>query len=444
MVAAVLEHHPTSSDVKQRWAALLTFVALMALSVMSLQYARFLAHAQGDPGRAADSRTIERPSSPPTAAHPGPTRQPQGPKPPNDHPPTARSSAPDPPTQLAMGPTPNVLAIESRPFRLSRNQLPPRFRQYETKRFVVLSDAEVSWTRHQAERLERAHHQFHRWCKRMDLQPKPIRHKLVAVFFADRDDYVSFAEEYENVTEPWMCGFYSPANDRLVFYDIETSPDLINARSQLQRMHEHINIIRYGPAHHHANVAPDENVHRSDSLERLRDYHEKQQERIEKYIEQMSAATTLHEAIHQLLFHTRIQSPYVQYPLWVSEGLATAFETDTPRNAFGPGFEYEPRRQRFREHLQNDNLIPLEEFVTIVRPPNDRDGVDVLYHQSYALMTYLNRYHDDALLTYLKRMGDRRPGALSADQHRAVFEQCFGDISRLENQWLVHERASLD
>ena len=38
---------------------------------------------------------------------------------------------------------------------------------------VVLSDASAAWTRHQAERLERAHHQFLRFADRMNLRPLP-------------------------------------------------------------------------------------------------------------------------------------------------------------------------------------------------------------------------------------------------------------------------------
>ena len=111
-----------------------------------------------------------------------------------------------------------------------------------------------------------------------------------------------------------------------------------------------------------------------------------------------ATGTTVHEAIHQLMFHTGVQTPHIEYPLWICEGLATAFETDDPDAAFGPDHEYAPRRDRFDLLLGADQLIELRQLVTYARMPDDSDEtVQALYHQSYALVTWMSRFRRDEL-----------------------------------------------
>jgi len=96
-------------------------------------------------------------------------------------------------------------------------------------------------------------------------------------------------------------------------------------------------------------------------------------------------ATTVHEAVHHLSYHTRIQKAAVQYPLWSGEGLATAFETSTPDKQFGPEYDFPPRRERFDRLLAAERLIPLRSFVGLDRMPDGRrETVHTVYNQAYA------------------------------------------------------------
>lgn len=281
------------------------------------------------------------------------------------------------------------LTKDSQPYRQTRNLLSGSFREYETRRFVVLSNADAQWSRTQAEYLERAHHQFMRFANRLNLRPLPLKHKLVCVLFEHQRDYRAFAAAHDDIHDPWIVGHYSPSHDRVVFF------------------------------------------HRSeeDQLDRP---------------SRAAIATTIHEAIHQLHFHTRIKSINVQYPLWICEGLATAFETDAPNQAFGPDHEYAPRRDRFQLLLKDDQLLPLRAIVAVTQlDANRQDTVAALYHQSYAFVTWANRFRTTQLRAYLNAMLQEPPGQVNEQRHLAIFQQAFGNIEAVEQQWLAHERRLL-
>lgn len=303
------------------------------------------------------------------------------------------------------------LSAESDSFETARSLLPERFVEYESTRFVIMSDAKPRWTRTQAGLLERTYHQFNRYCRRLGLTPQPLRHKLVCVLFEDHADYQQFARAHDGVTAEWISGYYSPMHDRIVFYNIQTNPAFADA---------------FVPR-----AASQNNMLASN---RIADDYAK-----------AATATTVHEAVHQLAFHTRIQSPHIQNPLWISEGLATAFETDQTNKAFGPEFDYAPRRRQFQKLLETGELIPLRKLVGYTEMPgNDDDTITAVYHESYALVTWLSRYRRRELQGFLRAMTSEPPGRPSAQRHLAIFQNAFGDVDTLERAWLRSERDKMD
>ncbi|TVQ56117.1 MAG: DUF1570 domain-containing protein [Phycisphaerales bacterium] len=341
--------------------------------------------------------------------------------------------------------TQHSLPRESKSLRLAQEALPRQFRTHETRRFIVLSDADPQWTRQQAERLERAHHQFHRFARRHGLEPLPLEHKLVCILFEHYDDYREFAMNHDEVADPWIAGYYAPADDRIVFYNIESNPDLLRARTKLSQLERDMNIIigEADQAEQSGDTARAETLRHNAS--QYHDHMQSERERIESFAKQVMTATTVHEAVHQIAFHTRVQSPFVHYPLWISEGMATAFETDTPGQAFGPDHDYAPRRDTFEDLLGKQQLLPVAELVQLT----DLNGapswyVRAVYHQSYALFTWMNRFRAEDLRTYLQRMREQPPGRQSRERHLKIFTECFGDPDRLERAWLRHEKRSLN
>ncbi|MBT8485727.1 MAG: DUF1570 domain-containing protein, partial [Phycisphaerae bacterium] len=318
------------------------------------------------------------------------------------------------------------LRADSHVLRRTRGVLPPRFRAYETTRFIVLSDASPRWTQTQAERLERTFHQFHRYANRIGLRPLPLAHKLVCVLFADRHAYQQFAARHDGVQDPWIAGYYAPQNDRIVFYASDANPSVVEARSRIEQMQADLvslareaSVARNRGQHEHAAVLRRHH-------DRYRDHVRREIVRVESFAEEVNIATTVHEAIHQLMFHTGVQTVEVQYPLWISEGLATAFETASTSQAFGPDHEHAARRATFDALWREGRMLTLGALVTTTEIANDDELVELLYHQSYALVSWMSRFRRAELQRYLNLMRSEPPGRLSAARHREVFERAFG------------------
>ena len=286
--------------------------------------------------------------------------------------------------------THHQLSGDSESYRAARQLLPRGFRTHETRRFVVLSNAGRRWTRSRTKLLERTFNEFERYAGRLDLRPVPLRHKLVCVLFDRREDFAEFARDHDGVNESWGLGYYSPAHARTVFFNGETEPGA------------------------------------------------------DEFAARRSVATAIHETIHQLHFEKQVLSVHVQYPLWCVEGLATAFETVAPEAPFGPDFEFQPRRDRFRRLVQYDQIFSLRELVQLDRMPDQRrQTVHTIYNQSYAVASWLARHRAKELRRYLMSMLKEPPGRPSPARHLDLFEQAFGDVDQLEGAWLRDEWRTL-
>ncbi len=297
------------------------------------------------------------------------------------------------------------LPKESRSYRSARSALPARFVETQTQRFVVLSDANPAWTESQAALLEQTYHQFERYFRKLQIAPGSLRHKLVCVLFDRLEDYQQFARTNDGVTAAWISGYYSPRHDRVVFYDIEANSYTETLASWGQQSREAL-------ASHQARAV---------------------------------IATTVHEAVHQLIFHTGVQSARIQNPLWISEGLATSFETDRPAETFGPDRDYSVRVRELQRLLEADQLIPLRRLVQYTEMPDDRDEtIAAVYHQSYALVTWMTRFRRLELARYIQELREEPSGRPSGARHLEIFESVFGDTDELETKWLRYERDRID
>lgn len=333
--------------------------------------------------------------------------------------------------------------------RLARSRLNGSFKRYTTEHFVVFSDADVSWTRKQMTRLERAHHQFFRFAESMDLNPISLDRRLVCILFGNHDDFARFGRTHDDVHHGWIAGYYASGPNYVVFYNTEDSPSLDQARQVIareqERLEELVRELRSARADRNSELA----AHLESERKRFETHIAEQQQRIVLAADESVTAKTLHEAVHQIAFNAGIQSRYREYPFWLSEGLATCFETDRPNGAFGPAYEYDRRREVFSEILHDGRLIPLKQFVIQTDVPHGSNAMaEVMYHQSYAFMTWMARFRAEELRTYLILMAAAPSdpagppsGSLSHHQHLALFKQCFGDPGKVERDWLRWEQS---
>jgi len=335
--------------------------------------------------------------------------------------------------QLSRGRT---LDKTSRPYEHARRLLPDTFKERTTRHYIIFSDADPTWVREQGELLERTHDQFIRFATRLGLRPLPITHKLVAIAFENQKQFNSIAGR-DGVPWPgFIAGYYSPSEDRLVFYHAESNANIAQGRRELEEMLDEIEAIRWASRRARLVGRRDDAREIAKGLDKRVDTFNDREQRLNLLARQRSISVTVHEAVHQLMFHTRVQAPGVHQPRWLTEGLAVAFETDAPKSRFGPAHEYEPRRQAFWQLLDDDKLLPLRKLVTSKKT----SGAE--YSQSYALVTWMCRYRRPELRDYMRRLNALPPGSVSPKTHLAVFEDSFGDIERLEQRWLKFERRT--
>ncbi len=321
----------------------------------------------------------------------------------------------------------------------------PEFTQLKSKHFVIVSDAPGYVIQGHATRLERTLHEFNRDANRLDLRPLPLRYRLVCVLFDERDDYAAFARSHDDIHADWIAGYYTPKHDRAVFYNAHSNPGVLKAHDDLANLESNVQDARQQArqASRKGEASNARQMHRE--IEQYRQHLNQQRREVEQFTEHLSTATTVHETVHQLMFHTQVQSPYVEYPFWISEGLATAFETESISTSFGPDFEFDLRRDAFEELVRNEQLVDLQSFVTIIRPPTgDPNAVHILYHQSYALVTWMHRYRRAGLVKYMNLMRSHEPGRLTEPENVRIFERAFGNIAQLERAWLKEERSRID
>lgn len=321
------------------------------------------------------------------------------------------------------------LAAVSGASRAAQQRLSDRFAIHQTNRFVLFSDVPADLTLQSAHWVERAHEEFMRFARECDLRPLPLQHKLVCVLFDRREDYLAFAQSHDGLSNVAFTGYYSPRWDRVVF-SVDDNPaarrgvdSTVTAQARPAAAKSLLGFEDGAAAAASNPCSTDHHTHAPASFGN-------------------APAKCIHETIHQLMFHTRLMRSDVQYPLWICEGLSTAFETDAPDEPFGPDRDYAPRLEAFEQLKQREDLVPLRDLVTVTHISSSKSRLlRVVYQQSYSLVTWMCRERKAELRQYLSLMRQQPSGRMSATRHLDIFEQAFGDIDRLESAWLEYEKT---
>lgn len=318
--------------------------------------------------------------------------------------------------------------------------LGPSFVRTETDHFVILSDADRGWTRERARLLERTALQFRRVMERISYPMVPPEKKLLCVFFEKHEMYRGFASVQDGVEASWIAGYYTGLANRAVFYDDRTGPSFLTAYSRLDGHQETVEQTRAQVISLRRQKDMDGARNLSEQADNLERELKRERARLLEEVRESSESKAIHEATHLLAFNCGVQSRTREYPFWLTEGLASSFETSNPNAAFGPDRPTEYRESEF-VRASHVGLIPLEEFVGMTTvPENDGDLADVLYAQAYSLFAYLYRYERQALGAYLQDVWTQDTGVRSTESHRELFVKHFGRIGALEHRWKTRSK----
>lgn len=316
-------------------------------------------------------------------------------------------------------------------------KLGPGFSRSETEHFVILSNTEREWTRSRGVLLERAHHQFFRVMDRLEHPAHPPASKLLCVLFKDHAGYAEFGRRADGVEAPWVAGYYASLSNRIVFYDDRTSPAFQQAFGKLDEYRAEAAALRKESMTAKRERLPEKAEALSAQAEDLDRRVELERTRLRREATLTSESKTIHEAIHLLSFNCGLQSRSRQYPFWLTEGLATAFETDAANAAFGPDHSTAARQEEFEANSGKGRLFEMAVLVSLSAPPDRAaETADVLYSQSYALLTYLYRYERKALSAYFSDFWAEPAGFVKPQRQYDLFRARFGDPAALERRML--------
>jgi len=341
-------------------------------------------------------------------------------------------------SELARVPGAALRADEDAVGRL-RRLVGPAFVRFDTPHFVIVSDCAPEWTAARGDLLERARSQFYRVADRLGTPVYPHAHKLLCVLFHDHDKYQAFARAQDGLEAKWVAGYYATLSNRVVFYNDASSPAYEAARVKLKGYEQQMRQTRER-AEEAVRQRNDELARRLHaSADDLAMQIKRERDRIGEKAAASAAAKTLHEAVHLLAFNCGLQLPDRDYPFWLSEGLASSFETDRPHGAFGPDRPWVTgtRKGRFEELRRDGRLAPLGELVRVGDVPRwDGETADAMYSQGYALFGALFQQDPLGMGRYIQSLGDEPPGRISPERQVELFVAAFGDIDEVDRRVL--------
>jgi Protein of unknown function (DUF1570) len=333
-----------------------------------------------------------------------------------------------------------VLPVDEAKIKATRRELGPEFLRYETAHFVILSDCSADWSRTRGELLEQTRQAFFQIAGKLHVPAYPHPEKLVCVLINDHERYQQFAKTSDGLSASWVAGYYATHSNRVVFYNDATSPTTAAARDRLSSYEKNLRDTRdrADRADHDQQSDLARRLHASadDMAKQI------QQEKAElgKHAAACSVAKTIHEATHLLAFNTGLQLPDHDYPFWLSEGLATSFETEDANNAFGPdrSIGTASRRERFETMCREGKLLPLEELIGLGEVPGwDGETAETMYSLGHALFVNLYRTSPQQLGAYIMAISEGPSGQIGRERQVQLFARYFGSVDSVERR-LAH------
>lgn len=305
------------------------------------------------------------------------------------------------PDRLAGGPPRRAPAGEpDTPQALGRRilaELPAGFDLLITKHYVVCFDTSRDYAKWCAALFERLHDAFGTYWTRAGLAVHDPPRPLVVVIFADRHGYEAHATATLGAAAGRVVGYYDMLSNRVTTYDLTGSELLANGRPR-------------------AAGAAGLTILSSPAATGL-------------------VSTLVHEATHQLAFNGGLHRRLAPVPLWVSEGLATYFETPDLRNARGWKGIGEVNRARLDHFLKTGRPGVIEAIVRDDEPFRQADTALDAYAAAWALSHHLLQTRKPEFVAYLRSLAAKQPLAEDSPEARLrEFQEAFGDPTAIEQQ----------
>ncbi len=281
--------------------------------------------------------------------------------------------------------------------------MPPGSKSHFTEHFVVCYNTSDVYARWNADLYEKLYKGFYRFWKEKGVELTAPRFPLAALLFETQVDYIQFAaKEFAGAQN--TIGYYHQSTNRLASYDLTGIQGLIPPKAHVMRT-ELINQIVSRP-----------------EGERL-------------------IATIIHEVCHQLSFNSGLQVRLGDNPLWLSEGLATFFETPDLSSQNGWGGIGKLNKHNYVNLL---NYFPsrTNESLELLLLDDNRlrngDTMSSSYAEAWGLTYYLLKSKPKQFASYLESLRKKPPGNRSSPKERIeLFRECFGeDLKKIDRDFI--------
>ncbi len=234
---------------------------------------------------------------------------------------------------------------------------------------------------------------------------------LVAVVFADRRSYSTYAAPDLGEAAASIIGYYSLRTNRMTTYDL-------TGTEALSKFHKG----------HGSTAAEINQILAQPEAERI-------------------VATIVHEATHQIAFNCGLHNRYSDCPRWFSEGIAMYFETLDLRHARRRGNIGDINRVRladFHAYLQRRPADSLQILLTDDRRFSDATKSIDAYAEAWTLTYYLIRQHPKQYVDYLKMLSEKRVMIWGTPEKRLdEFTQAFGNLKKLDAEFVRYVLRAL-
>ena len=312
------------------------------------------------------------------------------------------------------------------------------FKIRRTRHFFIAYDTSEVFSSTRGSFLEKAYDSFMYSFNMQKLRPEFLKQRLVVILFKERHDYQKYATKTDGSMPTWAIGYYSQRTNRSAFYDDQTGPQaedvqakLDEARARLRMLAQQANQAQSNGQSQRANAIMAQRQKLSTEIMVL-------DNKLNVAIGHVNTIKTIHEACHQLAFNTGIQKRQVDYPLWLSEGLACAFESDNRQALRGPLVLNPPRVTILREALTNNTLWSLNKVLAgPMGGTLTEKEAGTFYAESWALFHYLYKFQRAELEQYLLEYQSQKGAAkIPAAVQKKMFTDAFGeDVAGLELKW---------
>lgn len=273
----------------------------------------------------------------------------------------------------------------------------------QTKHFTICSQAGNRYSQWCSFLFERLYMVLHNY---WDDKASPLHDPevpLIAVIFKDRANFEQYASQLLGEGASATHGFYSIQSNRMVLYDLTAGP---NER----------------PAYTDADI-----------LFKLRK-------------SPFNVATIIHECTHQIAFNVGLHTRFADNPLWLTEGMATYFETPDLKSKTGWRTVGKPnpwRLRQFQDYARSRR--PADSLQTLISSDQrfqEAEAVLDTYAEAWAFSYFLIKTKRRQYEEYLHLIAARKPLIWSTPEERLKdFQSVFGaDLGQLDQQFLRYMR----